>query len=311
MAYEFRIGEVSRKGLRRIARQQLRKLGELLGDAADAANGHHEARKCVKRLRAGLALARPSLGNGPWQKLDRQFSKVARALSGARDTAVLLQLIGRIESEQGSAALGRAGQQLCAELARLPKSTAKFTGLKTMKARLDRLAGKLDSLPLKRFDAAAALRGLEEDYRGGREALERAYATSKPEDFHTLRKHVQRHWRHMNLLAAAWPGEFGARMELAQALSEILGEERDYWLLRERLGKAGGPLARWCGTEQKRLRTSAYGFLHLLFAERPKALRERLAAYWAAAEAGAAQPGAGGAPVPPAKARPSNRQTTS
>jgi len=286
MAYEFRIGEVSRKGLRRIARQQLRKLDQLLGDAADAGNGHHEARKCVKRLRALLALARPALGNGPWQKLDRQCSKVARALSGARDTAVLLQLIGQVEAERGTAALGRAGQRLRAKLDEQPKSIDTPAELKAIRQRLDQLGERLDRLPLKRFDTAAALDGLEQDYAGGREMVERAYASGKPEAFHKLRKHVQRHWRHMQLLAAAWPGEMGARNELAQMLSDGLGQERDYWLLREHLGKAGGPLGRLCAQEQEQLLASAHGFLQLLFAERPKALRERLAAYWAAAEAG-------------------------
>jgi len=283
MAYEFQVGDVSGKGLKRIARQQLRRLKSLLPDTTDATSGHHEARKCVKRLRSALMLARPVIGRAKWVRLDRRLAKVARALSGARDATVLAQLLDRLEREHGPAVIGKSGRRLRAELSARPMTLETPAELAAIETRLARIKAEVKALPLREFGIADALAGLEADYRAGRHALGRAFSTGSPEAFHELRKHVQRHWRHMHLFAAAWPAEMAARTELAKSLSEVLGEEHDFWLLAERLNDAHSGLARLCHQQQEVARISAQGLLLRLFAERPKALRKRIAAYWEAA----------------------------
>ena len=284
MAYEFRVDAISGRGLRRIARQQLRLLGRDLHDRADAANGHHEARKCLKRLRALLMLARPAIGKARWAKLDRRLSDAAQALSGPRDDTVVLQTLEHLGREHGEAALGAAGRRLLRSLGKRPASanTAGAT-LTEFTPGLAKIGKLFDDLPLKAFDADTALDGLEADYAAGRRQLRHAYRAQTSEMFHALRKHVQRHWRHMHLFGAAWPSEFGARIELARTVSELLGREHDFWLLRERLDKDGAALDELCQQHQATLRAAAKAPLELLFAEPHEALRTRLAAYWSAA----------------------------
>ena len=275
---------MSGKSLERIAGQQLRHLSEQLRDRADTANGHHEARKCVKRLRALLVLARPAVGARLWSKLDRQLARAARDLSGARDHAVILQTLDQLQEEYGAAALGAAGRRLRAELSQQQDLAEARAGLPAVERRLAKIAKRWQELPLNGFAIGDALSGLEADYRSGRRQFRHAYAVGTAEVFHELRKHVQRHWRHMHLFAAPWPQQLEAHIDLARALSELLGEEHDLWLLRQRLGDDGQTLDQLCQQRQDRLRAESRGQLSLLFAERPKALRRRLSAYWAAPE---------------------------
>ena len=312
MAYEFRLGEPPGKGLKRVARQQLRQLTELLGDEADAAAGHHEARKCVKRLRALMRLVRPALGKALSAKLDRHLAKAAGALSGARDTTVILRLLERLERDGGGAAIGPQGRRLHAKLMKRPQSVREPVDLAAIEVRIKQVGKLLKAAKLSHLESADMFAGLEAEYRAGRRAVARAIKAGSAEAFHQLRKHVQRHWRHMQVFAAVWPAEMAARIALAKELSDLLGDEHDFWLLREELGRNGGRLGRLCEARQKALRSTANGLLQLLFAERSGPLRERLAAYWAGATVGA-QPGRDvvADTASPAIVKPSSRQATS
>ena len=299
MAYEFPRGDITGKAAKRIAKQQLTRLGEQLHDPAGMACGHHEARKCVKRLRALLLLTRPTLGNSRWRRIDRRLGAIGRTLSAGRDAQVLMQLLDRLQQDHGVAAVGETGRDLRAALAQRHDREADKIDTAELARRVEKLRRRIKKLPLAGLRSATALRGLEAHYRAARTAFARAYATQNSEEFHHLRKHVQAHWRHMHLFAAGWPVEMRARQDLAQSLSELLGEERELWLLRQALRNGAAqsfkPTSRndldaLCRQRQARLRASAFGPLRQLLAERPKALRRRLAAYWAAGVGGTASP---------------------
>lgn len=135
------------------------------------------------------------------------------------------------------------------------------------------------------------LDGLAADYKGGRHALEQARGTGSAEEWHELRKHVQRHQRHMQLFAPAWPEEMATRLGLAKVVAEALGEDHDLWMLGEGLRGldpvtlTDGSLERLldhCRAGETALRERAAAAAERLLAERPKALRARLLAYWQA-----------------------------
>ena len=175
MAYEIRVGRTPGKGFKRVARQQLRRIVEMLEDIADAANGHHEARKCVKRLRALTILTRPAVGEARWAKIDRSFAKLAKALSGARDTTVILQLLDRLERDQAGV-LGDSGRKLRAKLRQRPRSGVSEVDLEALSRRTKRLGKSIDDLPSRGLKIGTLIRSLAADYHAGRQAYEHAYA---------------------------------------------------------------------------------------------------------------------------------------
>ena len=293
MAYAFQPGDVSAAALRRIANQQLDRLAVRLNEPADIAAGHHEARKCLKRLRALLILARPVLGRASWRSADRQLRDIGRDLSGARDAEVLPQIFDRLTRDHSESAFGPAKLRLRKSLAKRQTANAPALGMLELSEQINCFRDQMIDLPLDRFSTGTALAGLARDYRSGRAGLAKALETQDSEDFHDLRKQVQRHWRHMQLMTDAWPAEMRARLALAKALSERLGEDHDLWLLRCRLrdGAAGRHDTKWvseigrlCQERQLTVRVEAAQLASQLYSERPKHLRRRLEAYWTAQE---------------------------
>jgi hypothetical protein len=113
---------------------------------------------------------------------------------------------------------------------------------------------------------------------------------SEPDDagFHALRRAVKHHAHHVRLLRSVWPEYFEAWWKRLDALAELLGREHDLTVLREVLAAEPDALdvatsARLHAT-QNDLRAQALREADLLLAERPRALGERLAAYWVAAK---------------------------
>ena len=53
------------------------------------------------------------------------------------------------------------------------------------------------------------------------------------------RKRLQRHWRHMQLLAEGWPGYLRQRAQLTHKISETIGQEHDLSVLVAHLAGSG------------------------------------------------------------------------
>ena len=286
--YRFLPGDIGGEDLTTIAAAQLSRLSLLLADPADAAAGHHKARKCIKRLRALLRLARAAAGDKPWRQVDRALRDLGRSVSGARDATAQLLMLDRLQTDHGRVALGAGGQALRDALLSSSQAAPQVPDTAVLSGGVARAAKMVHLLPLASFDAASALRGVQAAYRSARHAVPIAYASADAEDFHRLRKCVQQHWRHMQLFVAAWPDEQQARIELARTLSERLGEDHDLWLLRLQLRQdktRTRELDHLCSDRQVAIRSEVHPLLRLLLAERPKALRQRLEALWAAVPA--------------------------
>jgi len=295
MTYHFIPGEDLATGLGRIAAWQLARLDRLLGDDKELASGHHRTRKCVKRLRALLMLARTNLGQGCWRRLDRRLAAVGQSLSGERDQAVMLDRLAKLAAdlpagvqEDSAADIGRLLQKR-----HYGANGSNGTGgpaasdrarLQTDVARIGKAIGRV----LRMVTHHSMIAGMAVTYRTGREAFKTAYRLDTAEAFHDLRKQVQRHGRHMQLMLLIWPEALGARVELARRLSDLLGEDHDLALLRKALrplkGKAAAAaLDRLCKERQRVIRAIARPLLQRFYAERSRALAKRIGIYWIAA----------------------------
>jgi hypothetical protein len=147
------------------------------------------------------------------------------------------------------------------------------------------------------FDPIA--RGLRDSYQSGRKAFSRAFAAANDEGFHDWRKTLQRHWRHMQLLASCWPSELSARVELSRNLSQILGDDHDLAQLCRLVSaptlvfaspEDTAAFVKRCRKRQKSLRREAQARGARLFVERPKPFVDRIEAYWAVAAQSSKKP---------------------
>jgi len=294
MEYGLRPDEPLAAGVRRVACTQIdRAIGELTS-ARDPHRSVHEARKCMKRVRALLHLIRPAIGEKIFKKEDKRIRDMGRRLSGPRDCQAIIETVAKLENGSGPAWDISATQTLKAKLYSERRKAERELYRHTLEEAVAELAETREhyrQLKLKGGRSRIG-DGLQHCYRRARHDFMRAYKQKRAEDFHEWRKSAQRHWRQMQLLCRAWPEAMEARITAAGDLSRLLGDDHDLAVLTDRVTAQRKSLGKdWdmdaflaaCATRQDGLRHSARDLGSFLFVERPSIFRQRMDAYWKAA----------------------------
>ncbi len=292
MAYRFKLDELSAKGFRRIAREQIQRALTELGRTEMTAANVHETRKVVKRLKSLLRLIRPALPEKMFRTRYQRISKIGAALAHSRDTHVMIETIGKLETRFGPESI-RVLQPLRPFLSRSRDATHERTDPLAIRRALATAifeSQKFEKIAFNKKGFEALSAGVEETYRAGRRNLARAYKRPSDEAFHELRKTVQWHWRQMALISRAWPEYFEVRIAAARQLAELLGDDHDLAVLeagvrklRTHLPENAGPIENLIILRKDELRKEALPYTERLFAERPKEFVRRIAAYWTSA----------------------------
>jgi hypothetical protein len=300
MAYRFKLKETFGKGFRRIAREELRMIDAALLEAIEGPESAdpqiHGARRGLKRLRSLLRLARGETTTKSWRQLDRELSDIGRLLSGRRDLAVMLETLAELEAEGGISAETSESVRASIETKRADLHIGEAAeAVECARDALAMVEARLRRLTVRHHPPAEAA-GLEDTYRRARKAYHHAYGEAvEPEAFHDLRKAVQRHWRHLQLVSRAWPEVIDARIATARECSRLLGLEQDLAILAEYVEQQYGPkrqsksralrleVVGACRAKQVALREAVEPLLARLFAERARSHARTLAQLWSAA----------------------------
>ena len=298
MTYRFKLQEPIGQGVRRIGLEQIEMAEAKLASKDDVSAAIHDARRCLKRVRALLRLIQPALEEDLYRREAERLAGIGKLLSGARDLDVMRQTLSKLESrldampsgarERLGALVGhshslnrRAGADGRRQaLQRLAQSRKLFAGKAITHVKLDQL-----------------IEGLGRTYRKARKAFREAYREPSDESFHAWRKRVQLHWRHMALLSRGWPEAMSARSGEAKELSRLLGEDHDHSILMALAREHGTSileprdmeaLTALCRSCQGELRIAAKPRGDRLFAEPAGNLEERVGLYWTSAQSLAA-----------------------
>ncbi len=257
----------------------------------------HDARKCCKRLRAVLRLARPALGDA-YERENARYRDAARLLSDLRDADALLEAAEALRARFGGAVKAALFDRVDAALE--ARRTGRLAAIADPAAlcaaaaeRIEEGREALHGLPFPdEVEPLAA--GFRKTYKRGRDAFERCRTSRDAEDFHDWRKRVKYHARHLRLLQPAWPGEVKAQRKAFKRLADLLGDDHDIALFlaadREEGGLLDDPaeaeLLRGALSERSAgLRAAALDLGPRLFAEPPRAQERRMAEYWHATAA--------------------------
>lgn len=304
MPYQLDPGLPVSEALRSVALAELDIAHTSLAAPSDRHTGVHSARKCFKRLRSLLILARPGMPEPVYANLNARVARIGKGLAAARDAHALFDALDTLErnTEPGlgerpiEALRGWLGERRKAAERNLEQSSA----AQSLQALLE-LRPRFAGLAVYPDDFTPLAKGLERSYQGARRQFQAAAASKNAEEFHEWRKGVQQHWRQMQLLAPCWPSELGARADVAKKLSQVLGDDHDISMLMHLVtaptmtfgspDEVSGFLKR-CKTRIKALRNDAKVRGERLFVEKPKPFASRLQAYWTTAAAGALKPAA-------------------
>jgi CHAD domain-containing protein len=294
MSYRFKLQETIAEGVRRIGLEQIEIAETKLAGNDNVAASIHDARRCLKRVRALIRLVRPALGEDLYRQETERLARIGRLLADARDQHVMQQTLTKLEHRFGTMpsntakrlqrliATGSGGGKRRAADGRRPA----LVGLR--KARKLFSAARIESTEFEHVTD-----GLERAYRKARRSFRKAYGEPGDETFHALRKTAQLHWRHMQLLSGGWPEALQARAHEARELSRLLGEDHDFAVLHTFInGRAASILApevlamltSRCVAYQSELRERAQPHGERLFAEPAENLSSRVAHYWSAAQ---------------------------
>ncbi len=295
MPYRLDSRESVEQGLRRCAREQLdgaiRELTE--GVQADPLEAVHSARKALKKERSLLRLVRGALEPAERRRENHALRHSARRLSAARDAEVMIQALNDLSERYAGQVPERTftaiRKQLTAE--RDPaRASLLDSGLAAEVAdELKAVRGRIDEWRSRSGGWGAIKSGLDQSYRRGRRGLERAQTESSVENLHEWRKRTKDLWYHLRLLTPTSPGIVGGQAKDAHRLGDVLGDDHDLAVLRDRLEETTGsitgdldPVFGLIDHRREQLQEEALLLGRRLYAEKPNAFGRRVHRYWKA-----------------------------
>ena len=294
MAYRIRPARNAAKEVRKVALQRIEKAAHALdAEPAERAEGVHQARKRFKELRALLRLVREPLGTR-FAVDNRRLRDIGRRLSESRDAAAMLESWD---------ALARGNQPLFVtdpyrqiRLLLQHRAAPEGDAHAGFDAEVAEVLGELRSLSHdaqhwalegKRFGLLAD--GFRRTYSDGVKDLARAQKHGSDELLHEWRKRVKDHWYHCQLLSPCWPDALESRAEQLKQVADALGDDHDLAVMTQLMQQEPDLFGAQETQEQLlglinerrgRLQSHALRLGRRLYAEPPKALVARVAAYW-------------------------------
>lgn len=233
--------ETPAQGLGRVARGQLDSAIELLErrEGDDPVESIHEARKSLKRLRALLRVSRNLIGDETYRRENTILRDVGRELSGARDAQVLVEtldgLISHFVDELGDEPFSRFRQALLAEADAASEAKQDEAAASGAAATLTTVRTRVAMWELPQDGGPESLaRGSKRIYRRGRRALNAAEKHHDGEHMHELRKRAKDLWHTTQLLREVGPKPLKKMRRRAHRLSDLLGDDHDLLVLKER-----------------------------------------------------------------------------
>lgn len=239
MGYRLERSETPHQGLRRIVRDQVHAARKSLDHPDDPHEAIHDARKCFKKIRAALRLAR-----GPLKKIYKQenacYRDLGQKLSRLRDAEAMIETIDRLAEDYGDQAQPRVFEnvrnELIARRDRIAEEDVDLAEkLQDVVATLDKAELRIADWPKLPQTFSAFAPGLHRTYRRGRKGLKHAPQQPTDENYHEWRKRVKYLWYHVRLLQDTWPQVMKALRASLKDLARALGHDHDLAVLRETL----------------------------------------------------------------------------
>jgi CHAD domain-containing protein len=294
MATELGRTEADAHGVRRVLCDQIDEATDLLRGRRISDRDIHSARKSLKRARATLRLLRAAVPSKVFDRENATLRDVARPLGSARDAKVLLDSLDRLAKLYGPTASQSIPPAFRHVLAR-EQDTSRRSAKRQYS---ERTAPVRKLLASQKHILTSHVRahgweeigeGLERVYRSGRKAMKDARRTATPECLHEWRKQAKYLSYQLQLLEPMCPGRIGALADQVHKLSDYLGDDHDFAVLREKVAEnaeafpaPGGPGALLALIDrcQDRLRARAFFAGRRIYDDKPAAFTKKLARYW-------------------------------
>jgi CHAD domain-containing protein len=242
VGWQFRKGEALDASFRRVAGEEIARIRvALTSQDIDRAQAIHQARRSFKRLRALLRLAKPGLG-ASFAREDRRWRDAGRLLASSRDATVLLQTFDQVVEGCGDGvdpAMMATWRSRLAAMSKPQKEGEVRKKMRRVVAGLDEAEERLSGLSWPQTKPELR-QGLKECQARLKRCWKDARSEPKPTRLHAWRKRIKDYTAQVSLVRAALPHELKGFRAASRDVGDILGEEHDLSLLKEKLLSADG-----------------------------------------------------------------------
>jgi CHAD domain-containing protein len=247
----------------------------------------HQFRRTMKQWRAMMRLLQPFVPDATaWRRQGRDH---ARTLGQARDGQAALNALKDLV-KQGAALPERSIETIRTRLEgiRAVEEQAALTPelRSAILAWIDAADAAIERWPLDCVEFAQIAAELARGYRTAQRLMPENWAQATAEELHEFRQSVVTHRNQMDLVEPLWPRHTQMWTEEAERLRDRLGHCQDIAILLKLAGPHQ-PLAHWrfrlapaCADRTAEHVQRAGRIARRLFAERPKAVRQRLETLW-------------------------------
>ncbi|HTO05413.1 MAG TPA: CHAD domain-containing protein [Opitutus sp.] len=255
----------------------------------------HLARTCCKKARAALQLLRTLVPAG-FRTENRAIGDAARGLSALRDAEAIIGCLDALLTHYAAKVERRQFVPVIHALQKerkraIPPSADVEDSLKRF---VDRLAGSDARLGQWKpnDDAESIIADHRRTYRRARRRLQRAKEMGTATAFHEWRIATKAYYHQCQLLRATWPPVMKVIRAEVKTLANLLGDDHDLTVLRDalrRLRKQGRLEIReellittvgLVETRREELRQQALPLGERIYADRSRAVAERMAEWW-------------------------------
>ncbi len=292
MSFQLQTTEKIRVGVRRIALEQIEKaLLEIDDQDIPRHDVVHQVRKRCKKLRGLVRLVRPAFGK-TYKDANQMFRDAARRLSDLRDAKSMVvtcdDLLGYFQSQIDRSAFATIRQSVNGDLQQIDD---RDVAERLSQFRETMIAAKksVKCWELSESGVDAIRDGFIKTHRRARNRLADAMEGYHSELLHQLRKRTKYHWYHLRLLGDVWPPVMKSYRRQAKKLSDLLGDEHDYAVLRKAVlsdAKAGenrkelDVFVALLDARRRRLADTSIAIAQRVYAEPSELAAERVQAVW-------------------------------
>jgi CHAD domain-containing protein len=294
MSYRLKDHETISDGIKRLIIEQIDKaLDGMQSRSGNQDDAIHDARVCLKKMRAALRLVRSEIGPDIFRQENICYRDAGRRLSAVRDTAAMLETIDKLTDRFANQLAPDAFTELRQPLRqssmarRLEKKKAMLAVAKTLGAARRRV----EHWPDHANGFSAVGQGIKDIYKQGRQSFARAFEQPSVENFHEWRKDVKCLRYQIQILKPIWPVMMEGLADELDTLGEYLSDDHDLALLRQRVlepaersGDRTDLEALIALIDQRRgeLQREARRLGQRVYIEKPQDLASRLGVYWQA-----------------------------
>lgn len=246
----------------------------------------HDARKQLKRARAGLRLLRGAIGKPAYVRENAALRDAARPLGRMRDAKVMLdaveRLLAREQQPKPRAVLLRLRRELRKARLSLRREVQRAGEINESARSLADAQCRIEKLPIRGAGPAVVLAGIESTYRKGRKALAAVHAECSDENLHELRKQAKYLGQALEILKPSKARGLAKLIKHAESMAERLGDDHDLVVLQDKLttppsGSQKAPRALHAQMQRRRKKLQAQALKEgrRLYKRKPQAFIKR------------------------------------